>query len=210
MEGAENGYLDDTEQSSEREKEQYAMLITLSGAVASWRQQMYLLASYYALTKKKAKRINRDLARDQYIQTLTSGREVECLSQLRMKTHTFHLLCHTLREKGLLRDTRESKDKEVAMSKDKEVSKSKGKQVKKYITFDVFMDKEMLDLMFDNVATGQYARPATAAPSHQLSDGYTAGYSPFQVDSNVGITSQFNGCQIQSSGGETSSKRENP
>ena len=107
MEGAENGYLDDTEQSSEREKEQYAMLITLSGAVASWRQQMYLLASYYALTKKKAKRINRDLARDQYIQTLTSGREVECLSQLRMKTHTFHLLCHTLREKGLLRDTRE-------------------------------------------------------------------------------------------------------
>lgn len=104
MEGEENDYLDDTEGPSEREKEQYAVLTTLFGVVSS-RQQMYLLASYYALTKKKAKRINRDLARDQNIQTLTSGREVECLSQLRMKTRTFHSLCHTLREKGLSRDT---------------------------------------------------------------------------------------------------------
>ena len=46
-------------------------------------------------------------------------------------------------------------DKEVAMSKDKEVSKSKGKQVKKYVTFDALMDKEMLDLMFEQVLLGR-------------------------------------------------------
>lgn len=60
-----------------------------------------------------------------------------------------------------------------------------------------------------NVATGQYARLATVALSRQSSEGYTAG-NPFKADSNDGITGQFNGCWVESSGGETSSKQKNP
>ena len=73
------------------------------------------------------------------------------------------------------------------------------------------IDYDKLTSIFgSDVATGQYAKPATVAPSRQSSEGYIAGYNPFQADSNVGVTIQFNGCQIQSSGGETSSKRKNP
>ncbi|XXG42200.1 hypothetical protein AAC387_Pa01g2532 [Persea americana] len=44
------------------------------------------------------------------------------------------------------------------------------------------IDYDMLTLIFgSDVATGQYARPATVAPSHQSSEGYTAGGGCLQV-----------------------------
>lgn len=61
-----------------------------------------------------------------------------------------------------------------------------------------------------DVATGQFASLVTAAPNCQSSEGYNVGYNPFQIDSKVGIKSRFNGCRIESSGGETSLKRKNP
>ena len=66
---------------------------------------MLVLGTEFASSKRKFKKRNRDLARTEFISTLINGRDSECISQLRMDTSTFKMLCQRLRDKKLLRDT---------------------------------------------------------------------------------------------------------
>eukprot|EP00268_Persea_americana_P037053 TRINITY_DN3664_c2_g1_i1.p1 TRINITY_DN3664_c2_g1~~TRINITY_DN3664_c2_g1_i1.p1 ORF type:complete len:165 (-),score=13.40 TRINITY_DN3664_c2_g1_i1:3660-4154(-) len=76
-------------------------------SVSAWREQMLVLASKYDSSKRKFKKRTRDLARAKFSTTLINGSDSECISQLRMDTSTFRLLCQILRDKKLLRDTRQ-------------------------------------------------------------------------------------------------------
>ncbi|KAJ8620248.1 hypothetical protein MRB53_028777 [Persea americana] len=73
------------------------------------------------------------------------------------------------------------------------------------------IDYDKLTICFGkDVATGQYARSATTAPSHQSIESGAANFSPLQADSDVGLTDRLGGCRLQSSSVETSSRQTNP
>ncbi|KAJ8627209.1 hypothetical protein MRB53_020516 [Persea americana] len=73
------------------------------------------------------------------------------------------------------------------------------------------IDYDKLTICFGkDVVTGQYARSATTAPSHQSTESGAANFSPLQADSDVGLTDRLGACRIQSSSVETTSRRTNP
>ncbi|KAJ8617246.1 hypothetical protein MRB53_013432 [Persea americana] len=56
------------------------------------------------------------------------------------------------------------------------------------------IDYDKLTICFGkDVVTGQYARSATTAPSHQSTESEAANFTPLQPDSNVGLTDQLGG-----------------
>ncbi|XXG72922.1 hypothetical protein AAC387_Pa07g1915 [Persea americana] len=72
------------------------------------------------------------------------------------------------------------------------------------------IDYNKLTICFGkNVATGQYARSATTAPSRQSTESGAANFTPLQLDSDVGLTDQLGGVRIQSSSIEAFSRRMN-
>ncbi|KAJ8630100.1 hypothetical protein MRB53_023423 [Persea americana] len=72
------------------------------------------------------------------------------------------------------------------------------------------IDYNKLTICFGkNVATGQYARSATTAPSRQSTESGAANFTPLQPDSVVGLTDQLGGVRIQSSSIEAFSRRMN-
>lgn len=72
------------------------------------------------------------------------------------------------------------------------------------------IDYDKLTLVFGkDVATGQQARYATTAPSRQSVEFGTANFTPSHVDSNVGLTNQFDGCRIGSTSVNNSSRHKN-
>ncbi|KAJ8629774.1 hypothetical protein MRB53_023097 [Persea americana] len=73
------------------------------------------------------------------------------------------------------------------------------------------IDYDKLTICFrKDVATGQYARSATIAPSRQSTESGTADFTPLQPNSDVGLTDQLGGVRIQSTSIEASSRRANP
>ncbi|KAJ8630990.1 hypothetical protein MRB53_024313 [Persea americana] len=56
------------------------------------------------------------------------------------------------------------------------------------------IDYDKLTICFGkDVVTGQYARSATTAPSHQSTESGAANFSPLQADSDVGFTDRLGG-----------------
>ena len=113
MEGAPSRHIGICHDKEENKNHNNAILSTLWGNVSVWREQTLVLGSKFASSKHKFKKRNRDLARTEFISTLINGRDSECISQLRMDTSTFRLLCQRLRDKKLLRDTRQVSVKEA-------------------------------------------------------------------------------------------------
>lgn len=65
-----------------------------------------LVAHTFGGNKRSSGR-NMEWARSQYITTLTNDRDTECLTQLRISIRCFRSLCEIVRNKGLLKDTRQ-------------------------------------------------------------------------------------------------------
>ncbi|XXG54464.1 hypothetical protein AAC387_Pa03g2333 [Persea americana] len=61
-----------------------------------------------------------------------------------------------------------------------------------------------------DVATRQYVRSATTAPSHQSTESGVANFSPLQADSDGSLTDRLGGCRLQSLSLETNSRQTNP
>ena len=59
------------------------------------------------------------------------------------------------------------------------------------------------------MATGQYVRSATTAPSHQSTESGVANFSPLQADSDGSLTYRLGGCRLQSLSLETNSRQTN-
>ncbi|XXG72559.1 hypothetical protein AAC387_Pa07g1627 [Persea americana] len=58
----------------------------------------------------------------------------------------------------------------------------------------IIAEDDVWTAWLQDVATGQYARSATIAPSHQSTESGTADFTPLQPDSDVGLTDQLGGC----------------
>ena len=84
-----------------------------------WRRRLLAaialcLASYtYLLNMQKRDReavtygpmLDRDISRETRLNRLYNGTEAHCISELRMRKNVFHMLCQSLRSRGLLMDT---------------------------------------------------------------------------------------------------------
>lgn len=97
------------------ERGKSGVLAVLWAAYYQWQTNVLAAATILFSCDRRSRKRDRDEHRAFYLSTLTRGADEECVSELRLNIASFDFLCALLRNRGLLRDTREvSVEEEVA------------------------------------------------------------------------------------------------
>ena len=114
MESPRSSCIDKEEEEKDEQHRNAIVLAICIAAIKYWCLQMSAVITYLTSSKSISRKRNRDREQAQYVLTLTSGRDHECISKLRLNITSFELLCSIMRNRGLLHDTCNVKVEQVA------------------------------------------------------------------------------------------------